>query len=90
MNSAIRAGAAFALLCLFAACAATPESGPGQRAPNREEVAHHNAQAPEMMQIVCENIADAGWLVKRRACWLRQDMDLLVPQRKTVLVPVGR
>ena len=90
MNNAIRAGATFALLCFFAACAATPGASPGQRAPNREEVAHHNAQAPEMMQIVCENIADAGWLVKRRACWLRQDMDLLVPQRKTVLVPVGR
>jgi len=88
VNIAIRAGAALALLCFFAACAATPEAGPGPRAPNREEVAHHNAQAPEMMRIVCENIAAAGWLVKRRACWLRQDMDLLVPQRKTVLVPV--
>ena len=94
MNIAIRLGAAIALPILFAACAATPQTGPGtgdgigQRAPNRIEVARHNATAPEQMQIVCENVADTGSLIKRRTCWLRQDMDERVSRRNTVLVPL--
>ena len=98
MNIAIRFGAAIALPILFAACAATPHTGPstgpgtgdgtGQRAPNRAEVARHNATAPEQMQIVCENVADTGSLIKRRTCWLRQDMDERVFRRNTVLVPL--
>ena len=87
MKHAIRLGAAIALPCLFAACAANPEHGPGQRAPNRAEVAQHNATAPEQMQIVCRDFADSSSLIKRRTCWLRQDMDLQVAQRKTVLAP---
>ena len=102
MNIAIRLGAAIALPILFAACAATPHTGPGagpstgpgtgdgtgQRAPNRAEVARHNATAPEQMQIVCENVADTGSLIKRRTCWLRQDMDERLSRRNTVLVPL--
>ena len=88
MKIALYLGAAIALPCFFAACAATPGTGPGQRVPNRDEVAQHNATAPEQMQIVCQSIAGTGSLVKRRTCWLRQDMDMLVSQRKTVLVPV--
>ena len=86
MNHAIRLGAAIALPCLFAACAANPENGSGQRAPNHAEVARHNATAPEQMQLVCRDFADSSSLIKRRTCWLRQDMDLQVAQRKTVLV----
>lgn len=88
MNIATRLGTAIALPILFAACAAIPENGTGQRAPNHAEVAQHNATAPEQMQIVCQDFADSSSLIKRRTCWLRQDMDLQIAQRKTVRVPV--
>ena len=75
-----------ALLALFAACAANPQYTPERRAPNREEVARHNAAAPQSMQLVCRSLYNTGSYIKRRVCWLRQDMYLRQNQRNSVWV----
>ena len=88
MKFPVRTWAVFALFPLLAACASAPEVTPAPRAPTREVVAEHNATAPPQMQIVCDTVGQRGTHIKRRTCWLRQDMDLRVNQRNTVLAPV--
>ena len=76
MNRLLRIWASCALLSLFTACAANPEYIPTSRTPTYAEVAQHNAVAPRNLQLVCGNLYNTGSYIKRRVCWLRQDMYL--------------
>ncbi len=84
MNRSPRFWASCALLAVFAACAANPRYAPADRAPTREEVARHNAVSPRNLQIVCDNLYDTGSHIRRRACWLRQDLHLPRNQRDRI------
>ena len=87
MNRSPRFCAACALIALFTACAANPQYTAATRAPTNEEVARHNAIAPLNLQLVCDNFYNTGSHIKRRACWLRQDMHLRRNQRDRIWVP---
>ena len=86
MDRSLRFLAACALLALFTACAANPQYTPDRRAPTRDEVAQHNAVVPENLQLVCGRLSATGSYIKRRVCWLRQDMHLRQSQRDRVWV----
>ena len=86
MNRSLRFGAGCALLALFAACAANPQYVPERRAPTPEEVARHNAIVPQNLQLVCRNLNNIGSHIKRRVCWLRQDMHLLQNYRDRIWI----
>lgn len=59
---------------------------PERRAPTREEVARHNAVAPLNLQLVCRDLNNTGFHIKRRVCRLRQDMHLLRNHRDRIWV----
>ena len=84
MTRSLRFCAICALLALFTACAANPRYAPERRAPTHEEVARHNAAAPRNLQLVCGNLHNTGSHIKRRVCWLRQDMYLRQNHRRAV------
>ena len=77
MDRSLRLLAVCAMLALFTACAANPQYTPTRRAPTYEEVARHNAVVPLNLQLVCDSVPRTGSYIKRRICWLRQDMHLL-------------
>ncbi len=86
MDRSLRFLAGCALLALFSACAANPQYIPDRRAPTRDEVARHNAVVPENLQLVCGSLSATGSYIKRRVCWLRQDMHLRQNQRDRIWV----
>ena len=86
MNRSLRFCASCALLALLAACAANPQYAPERRAPTPEEVARHNAAAPQNLQLVCRSLNKTGSYIKRRVCWLRQDMHLLQNHRDRIWI----
>lgn len=86
MNRSLRFCASCALLALFTACAANPQYVPERRAPTHEEVARHNAVVPQNLQLVCRSLNNIGSHIKRRVCWLRQDMHLLQNYRDRIWI----
>lgn len=86
MNRSLRFCASCALLALVAACAANPQYVPERRAPTPEEVARHNAAVPQNLQLVCRSLYNTGSYIKRRVCWLRQDMHLRQNERDRIWV----
>lgn len=86
MNRSLRFCASCALLALLAACAANPQLAPERRAPTPEEVARHNAVVPLNLQLVCRNLNNTGSHIKRRVCWLRQDMNLRQNHRDRIWI----
>ena len=86
MNRSLRFCAICALLALFTACAANPKYAPDRRAPTHEEVARHNEVVPQNLQLVCGSLYNTGSYIKRRVCWLRQDMYLRQSHRDRIWV----
>ncbi len=87
MNRSLRFCTICALLALFTACAANPKYAPDRRAPTYAEVAAHNAVMPRNLQLRCGRLYNTGTYVKRRVCWLQQDMHLRQYQRQPIWLP---